>query len=95
MVSLPVGDGTRAEEVGYSLEDVALPRRSGRTGEVSFRIGTFRGTPQTAFLTEQTKKLHLYVVREDLEVFRHLHPTMAEDGSGPHRWCCPGAATTG
>ena len=52
---------------------------------MSFRIDTFRGTAQTAFLTEQTKELHLYVVRDDLGVFRHLHPTMAEDGT----WSAP------
>jgi hypothetical protein len=84
-VSLPVGDGTEAEEVGYEISDVRLPRRAGRPGEVSFRIDTFRGTPQTAFLTEQTKDLHLYVVRDDLGVFRHLHPTMAGDGT----WSAP------
>lgn len=91
MVSLPVGDGTQAEEVGYSLEDVALPRTAGRRGEVTFRVQTFRGSAQTAFLTEQTKKLHLYVVRDDLEVFRHLHPTMAKDGT----WTAPVVLPTG
>ncbi len=85
MVSLPVGDGTQAYEVGYTLADVRLPARSGETGEVSFRIDTFRGRAQTAFLVEQTKELHLYVVREDLSVFRHLHPSMAADGT----WSAP------
>ena len=37
------------------------------------------------YITEQTKKLHLYVVRTDLAVFRHLHPTMADDGT----WSAP------
>jgi hypothetical protein len=80
-VSLPVGDGTREDEVGYSLADVTLPRRAGTPGEVELRIDTFRGTPQTEFVAEQTRKLHLYVVRDDLAVFRHLHPTMAPDGT--------------
>lgn len=84
-VSLPVGDGTRDSEVGYTLADVALPRRAGEAGEVRLRVDTFRGTPQTEFLTEQTKELHLYLVREDLAVFRHLHPAMAEDGT----WTAP------
>jgi hypothetical protein len=85
LVSLPVGDGTRAEEVGYSLVDVGLPRRAGKAGQVRLRIDTFRGTAQTEFVTEQARNLHLYVVRDDLAVFRHLHPTMAADGT----WTAP------
>ena len=50
-----------------------------------FRIETFRGEPLTRYLEELTKDLHLYVVREDLTVFRHLHPTMADDGT----WSAP------
>ena len=84
-VSLPVGDGTTAAEVGYRLDDVRLPRSAETTGEVSFRIDDFRGNPVTDFLVEQTKDLHLYVVRSDLGVFRHLHPTMADDGT----WTAP------
>lgn len=84
-VSLPVGDGTRAEEVGYRLTDVTLPRRPGVTGEVAFTIASYRGEPVTDYLVEQTKELHLYVVREDLAVFRHVHPT--RDARG--RWSAP------
>lgn len=85
IVSLPVGDGTEAEDVGYSLVDVRLPSRAGRAGQVRFRIDSYRGTPVTDFLVEQTRQLHLYVVREDLTVFQHLHPTMAADGT----WSAP------
>ena len=81
MVSLPVGDGTKATDVGYSLEDAAIDTRPGRTGEVRFRITDAEGEPVTAYLEELTKEMHLYVVREDLAVFRHLHPTMADDGT--------------
>jgi hypothetical protein len=84
-ISLPVGDGTEAADVGYTLTDVTLPSRAGRTGQVRFRIDSYRGTPVTDYLVEQTRKLHLYVVRDDLAVFRHLHPTMAEDGT----WSAP------
>ncbi|QBR93601.1 hypothetical protein [Nocardioides euryhalodurans] len=85
MVSLPVGDGTTSGEVGYALRDVRLPDRAGTTGEVGFRIEGAEGEPVTQFLEEQTRDLHLYVVREDLGVFRHLHPTMAVDGT----WTAP------
>ncbi len=33
------------------------------------------------FTEEQTKLLHLYVVSDDLEVFRHLHPELDADGT--------------
>lgn len=81
MVSMPVGDGTAASDVGYSLSDVQLTGRAGQPGRLSFRILDRDDEPVTEFLEELTKDLHLYVVREDLEVFRHLHPTMDEDGT--------------
>lgn len=80
-VSLAVGDGTERYDVGYTLSDVVLPAEVGEPGEVSFRIDSFRGTPQTEFLAEQTKRMHVYVVRDDLAVFRHVHPTMDERGT--------------
>ena len=91
LVSLPVGDGTQASEVGYTMRDVRVPARAGLRGEVGFVIESFEGKPQTEFLEEQTKQLHLYVVRDDDEVFRHLHPSMAEDGA----WAAPVTLPTG
>ena len=84
-VSLPVGDGTRVSEVGYRLEDVELATHPGHTGVARFRIEGPGGQPVTDYVEEQTKDLHLYVVRDDLQVFRHLHPTMAGDGT----WSAP------
>ena len=78
--TLPAGDGTQASYVGYSLDHLELPTVAGQPGQYSFTIGTFRGSPQTTYFTEQTKKLHAYVVRSDYTVFRHLHPTMSADG---------------
>lgn len=80
MVSLPVGDGTTSSEVGYSLRDVALPSTAGEPGELSFVVENFRGRPHTRFLTEQTKDMHVYVVREDYAIFRHVHPALGDDG---------------
>jgi hypothetical protein len=84
IVSLPVGDGTEAEQVGYALEDVELPARAGTTGEMSFRV-TYQGEPVTRYIEELTRDLHLYVVSADLTTFRHLHPVMADDGT----WTAP------
>ncbi len=52
IISLPVGDGTESEKVGYELTDVSLPERAGATGEVRFRIETFRGEALTAYIEE-------------------------------------------
>jgi len=72
-------DGTSATAGGYTIGDVSLPAEAGRPGKVSFTI-TKEGDPVTDYIEEQTKDLHLYVVRDDLEVFRHLHPTQGEPG---------------
>ena len=72
-------DGTSATAGGYTLGDVSLPAEAGTPGKVGFTI-TKSGDPVTDYIEEQTKDLHLYVVRDDLEVFRHLHPTRGDDG---------------
>lgn len=87
-VSLPVGDGTTSDEVGYQLASVRLPERADAAGELTFQV-LYTGRAQTKFLVEQTKKMHVYVVRDDLAVFRHVHPTMAEDGSWQARLTLP------
>ena len=79
--TLLVGDGTQAVEVGYRLADVRVPSRAGEPGRVSFKIKRYDGSTVRDYKVEQTKKLHLYVVRTDLAVFRHLHPTMSQDGT--------------
>ena len=76
-----VGDGTRFSAGGYSLVDVQLPRFSGQPGNLSFRVLDRRGRPVRDYVEEQTKLLHLYVVRNDLQDFRHLHPVLGKDGT--------------
>lgn len=78
---LPAGDGTKASYVGYTLADAAFPTKAGVPGRYSFHIETFRGTPLTDYVTELTKDMHVYVVSTDLAIYRHVHPTMAADGT--------------
>jgi hypothetical protein len=85
MVSMAVGDGTTSSEVGYSLDGLQVRERPDGIGEVRFRIDDHRGEPVTDYVEELTKELHLYVVNDDLTVFRHLHPTRADDGT----WSAP------
>ena len=78
--SLAVGDGTSVSEVGYSLAGLQVLERPDGIGEVRFRIDDYDGEPVTDYVEELTKELHLYVVNDDLTVFRHLHPTRDESG---------------
>lgn len=84
-ISSLVGDGTRDYEVGYTLTEVSLPKKAAVPGAVRFQITTYDGPPLTDYIPEQTKDLHLYVIRTDLAVFRHLHPTLGPDGT----WSAP------
>ncbi|MDZ5622906.1 hypothetical protein SFC88_18850 [Nocardioides sp. HM23] len=81
----PVGDGTRASAGGYRIADLRVPTRTDGPGEMSFRILGPEGRPVTDYAEQQTKLMHLYVVRTDFSVYRHVHPTLADDGT----WTVP------
>ncbi|MCW2812957.1 MAG: hypothetical protein JWN84_412 [Nocardioides sp.] len=76
-----LGDGTTADAGGYRLADLRFPQESRVPSDLSFRILDSRGEPVTAYAEEQTKQLHLYVVRDDLGDFRHVHPVLGDDGT--------------
>jgi hypothetical protein len=76
----PIGNGTSATVEGYGIRDVTLPGPD-TPGEVSFRILDAAGEVVTDYEEEQTKLLHLYVVRDDLGEFRHVHPVLGDDGT--------------
>lgn len=83
--SLAVGDGTRVSEVGYSLAGLQVREQPDGIGELRFRIDDFDGEPVTDYVEEHTLELHLYLVNDELTVFRHLHPTRDDDGT----WTAP------
>ncbi len=83
--SQAVGDGTRVSEVGYSLAGLQVRERGDGIGEVRFHIDDYEGEPVTDYVEELTKELHLYLVNDDLTVFRHLHPTRDDEGT----WTAP------
>ncbi|MEO9325598.1 hypothetical protein ABFT23_19055 [Nocardioides sp. C4-1] len=76
-----VGDGTTADAGGYRLTDLRFPTVARAPADLSFRIVDSSGEPVVDYAEEQTKLLHLYVVRDDLADFRHLHPTLGPDGT--------------
>ncbi len=81
----PVGDGTTASASGYRLVDLSLPGPTDGPGDLRFRILGPDGLPVTDYTQQQTKLMHLYVVRTDYAVYRHLHPTLDDDGT----WTVP------
>lgn len=64
---------------GYVLTPLALPAERGDAGVVAFRIVGPDGSSVTGYEHVLTEPLHLYVVREDLSFYQHLHPTLAGD----------------
>lgn len=76
----PIGDGTTEVAGRYRLDATSIGRPADGTRRLGFRILGPDG-PVTELEEEQTKLLHLYVVRTDLSEFRHLHPDLADDGT--------------
>jgi hypothetical protein len=72
-------DGLSEAESGYRFERVTVPSTRGPAVPVAFRILGPDGRPHTRFLDNQTKQLHFFVVRDDMHVFQHLHPTLVGD----------------
>ncbi|MEU4762474.1 hypothetical protein AB0H12_04415 [Actinosynnema sp. NPDC023794] len=72
-------DGLSEAESGYRFERVAVPSTRGPAVPVAFRILGPDGRARTRFLDNQTKQLHFFVIRDDLHVFQHLHPTLVGD----------------
>ncbi|MEJ3750350.1 hypothetical protein WEI85_44725 [Actinomycetes bacterium KLBMP 9797] len=72
------GDGLSDSRDGYTLAPVALPDRRGAAVPLAFRIIGPDGKPTTAYEAAQSEPLHLYVLREDLSFYQHLHPTLVD-----------------
>lgn len=60
----------------YRIVDLRLPTATDGPGRLSFRVADIYGKSLTGYEVQQTKRMHLYVVRTDLAVYRHLHPTL-------------------
>lgn len=76
------GNGLSATESGLTLQPGSDSLPAGQDTTWTYRIvAGADGKPVTQFQPEQTKLMHLYVVRSDLTGFEHIHPTMAPDGT--------------
>ncbi len=80
---MPAGTGLSPTVNGYTLT-VTQPPMAGMSMPVMLTI-TRAGRPVTRFTPEQTRLMHLYLIRSDLTGFQHLHPVMAAGG----RWTSP------
>ncbi|WP_394620074.1 hypothetical protein JNUCC0626_13510 [Lentzea sp. JNUCC 0626] len=72
-------DGLSEVEGGYRFERVVMPSGRGTAVPVAFRIRAADGTPMTRFVDNQTKQMHFFVIRDDMHVFRHVHPKLEGD----------------
>src|SRR5216117_477341 len=66
---------------GLTLDVRGASPRAGVRTDFAFRILDDRGAPVTRFAPAHDKLMHLVVARRDLSNFRHVHPTMAADGT--------------
>ncbi|MFI7219195.1 hypothetical protein [Micromonospora maritima] len=82
------GDGATGLSIsaaGYTLVPSAGAPAAGRAGDLRFQIRDEQRRPVTRFAVVHDKPMHVIVARRDLSGYRHLHPTMAADGT----WSVP------
>jgi hypothetical protein len=77
--------GLAVAEHGLRLVVDDTELRRGATERLRFRIVDERGATVRDFDVEHTKRMHVIVARRDLDVFEHVHPEQARDGS----WSVP------
>ncbi|MFC3456065.1 hypothetical protein [Amycolatopsis speibonae] len=72
-------DGLSEAESGYRFDRVTTPGSRGSVVPVAFRILGPDGRPVTRFSDNQTKQMHFFAVRDDMNVFQHVHPVLDGD----------------
>ena len=77
--------GDAAPATGLSAQVVTPTFTSTTATDLSFRIVSADGSTVNEYEVEQTKELHLVLVRSDLTGYQHLHPTRSGDGT----WTVP------
>ena len=77
--------GTSSTSGGYGLTLAAATAPARTPVTLRFTISRPDGRPLTDYVVDQTKKLHLYVIRSDLTGYQHLHPLLGTDGG----WSTP------
>lgn len=73
-------DGLSLADTEYRLQTSTTRLPAGRRARLRFRIVDGRGATVRDFDVEQARRLHLIIVRRDLDGYQHLHPAQAADG---------------
>jgi hypothetical protein len=87
MADMTHGSPAEGLRLAVSTNEIA----AGSAANFAFKVTENDGTPVTTYEIEQTKELHLVLVRSDLSGFQHLHPTRAADAT----WSTPIIFATG
>lgn len=74
----PHSDGLSATEKGFRLVADAVPHHTGAGQPLEFRVLGPERTAVTDFEINATKRLHVFVVRDDMSHFQHVHPTVSD-----------------
>ncbi len=75
------GNGLASSVDGFTFASSISTLAPGTAQDYRFRIMGQAGRPHTTFSVDQTKLMHFYAIRADLTGYRHLHPSMASDGT--------------
>jgi hypothetical protein len=75
----PHSDGLSDTQDGYRFVPVTVPATRGTGLPLAFRIVDPAGRPETEFQVNQTKSLHFFVVRDDMQAYQHVHPELDGD----------------
>jgi len=76
----PGADGTSASADGLTLRIETPELSAGRPSDWTLEVLESEGMPVTEFERDQTKLMHLIVVRDDFTGYQHLHPVLNSKG---------------
>ena len=85
MNTAAMGMSDAAPAKGLTLKLTTSAFASGQQAEVSFKVVGSDGSTVNDYQVEQTKELHLVLVRSDLTGYQHIHPNRVSDGT----WSIP------
>ncbi len=77
--------GLAVSAAGYTLEVGTKTFEAGREEQFGFRILDRDGRTVQDFDEQHGERMHLIVVRRDLTLYQHLHPSLGADGT----WSVP------
>ena len=77
---VPGANGTHASAGGLTLEPTHTTFMAGQPTMWQLRVKDKMGMTVTKFQMDQTKLMHLIIVRDDLTNYQHVHPVLGHGG---------------